>query len=46
MVQQLALVWLPLFAIDTEHLTNSSVPDLIFYHAGGDSFTVQRLTLY
>lgn len=46
MVQQLALVWLSLFAIDMEHPTNSFVPDLIFYHAGGDSFTVQQLTLY
>lgn len=46
MVQQLALVWLSLFAIDTEHPTNSFVPDLIFSHAGGDSFTVQQLTLY
>lgn len=43
MVQQLALVWLSLFAIDTEHPTNSFVPDLIMHM---ETVTVQQLTLY
>lgn len=44
MVQQPELVWLSLFAVDTEHPTNSFMANLTFHHAGGDSFTVQQLT--